>query len=230
MTDYREPTDAEIAAIAHRFDGDTDRARDFARRFPPALGIEPNAGSAAAALADQLDAATNSAHRLAEDYVTNVARHLLVLDSSAQRFRKLRLIADGAEDAYDRAFSAPAGRPDEHPVGFTVPTETAFGAAPNMADTRCYAVLARVPDERMPVASRADLGAFMVHARTQNFCDLRYGAGLCDGAMWAEPVFLPIPRGDVIVIVSVCHSCWNAYLDKHGLWAGEVVDPDDVID
>lgn len=237
-TDYREPTDAEIATVAAHpyFCGDLDKARSFARRFPPAVGIEPNPGTAAAAKADQLEAALTAGHDLVAEYLTNVAPHLLVVAFAAERFRKLRLVAGKVKPgkhklgSYDRAFSAPLDRPEALPTGLTVPTKTEFNAHPMTGDTRVYAVLARVPDYRVPVATRDDLVAFVAEARKLRFCDIQLKGALCDGAIWSEPVLVPFMRGDAIVFVSVCHFCWKAYCEKHGVSAGEIIDPDDVVD
>jgi hypothetical protein len=217
------PQRERFTALAQRH-GET-RLADAAERFPSLTG-DDETGSA---FAEQLEAAMLLPHQLAEarfvsagDTATFMAVHV-----AGDRLGKFRAVADRAVAEYFRHFGAQADRPSAHPVGFTVESSTSTGETP---DTRAYAIMARYPFERTPVANQADLNALVHKESRQRMCDLRLKGGFCDGAMWSNSVLLPIARADVIVLVAVCFDCWKTYRERHGISGGEITDPDDTVD
>ncbi|WP_142270981.1 hypothetical protein [Mycobacterium sp. AT1] len=181
------------------------------------------------ALADQFEVGMLLSHELTEARFVSVGdtAKFMAVHIAGDRLGKFRAIADRAVADYFREFEAPAGRPTSHPTGFTVESPTSTGATP---DTRTYAILARYPFERTPVASQAELNAFVAKESRHKMCDLRLNGGFCDGAMWSDSTLLPIVRADVIVFVAVCGNCWKSYCERHGISGGMISDPDDTID
>ena len=146
---------------------------------------------------------------------------------AGDRLGTFRSIADRAFADYCREFGDSTVNPGTDLTGFTV--EKGWPAKPSTRDTRVYAILARWPFERTPVATRADLNAFINDARRHNMCDLRLKNEFRDHTTWLESALVPIARADVIVFVAVCSECWRAYCEKHGLSGSEIIDPEDAV-
>lgn len=144
---------------------------------------------------------------------------------SGDRLRKFKTIAEQAMSDYHIQFSAADGKSSS----LSCDLEAGWPGVASVPDLRTYAVVARFPFERTPIATLIDLNQQVAAAREFQVCDLRYGDGSCDLASWSEPIILPVVHGE-IVLLSVCDYCLRLHLEKHGISGGEIVDSDDVVD
>ncbi|MCC9186058.1 hypothetical protein [Mycolicibacterium mageritense] len=211
--DFEEPTDAEIDSIVHLFDGDRARARDYAERFPAALGKKPRPGT--------------PSEKQGNEFCAEMLRGD---DLVAARYERIT-------PGFWAAYHAISVLPELARIA-----ETAVAADRQMIDGDDggpFVILTTRPGERFVLDDANVLEAAISMADQYGaVCDLQCsygGSGYCiedmkfsqrhklDGSAYMDkygrfinrPFTFPFAYGEYVVLSKICITCWNDLVKRN---------------
>lgn len=211
--DFEEPTDAEIDSIVHLFDGDRARARDYAERFPGALGKTPKPGTPSEKQGNEFLADLLRGDDLVAEHYERKAPGFWAAYHAISVLPELARIAESAVEAdrlvCDGEFSGPfvilTTRPGDR---YVLDDANVFDAAISMADQygavcdlRCsyggsgYCI----EDMKFSQRHKLDGSAYMdKHGRFIN-----------------RPFTFPFAHGEYVVLARICFDCWVDFVKRY---------------